>query len=84
MSDDCTRAFRGGQFAAAPPPVYAGSVLLPEARAARLRAHAAPAGDLAPLEFSRLHRRVVAVNISLFTVGVVAFVLHAAARPRLR
>ena len=62
--------------------LYAGGVLLPQARAARLRAQAAPAGDLAPLEFSRLHRRAVTVNIALFGVGLVAFVLHAAARPR--
>ncbi|MGH7318170.1 MAG: DUF4149 domain-containing protein [Candidatus Rokuibacteriota bacterium] len=62
--------------------VYAGSVLLPEARAARLRAQTAPAGDLAPLEFSRLHRRAVTVNIALFGVGLIALVLHAAARPR--
>ena len=44
--------------------VYAGHVLLPQAHAARLRAQSAPAGDLAPLEFSRLHRRAVAVNIT--------------------
>jgi len=62
--------------------VYAGHVLLPEAHAARLRAQAAPAGDLAPLEFSRLHRRAVAVNIALFGVGLLAFVLHGTARPR--
>lgn len=59
---------------------YAGQILLPQARAARVRAQAAPAGDLAPLEFSRLHRRAVAVNIALFGVGVVALLLHAAAR----
>jgi hypothetical protein len=58
---------------------YAGHVLLPEARAARLRAQAAPAGDLAPLEFSRLHRRAVAVNIAVFAVGAVALALHLAA-----
>jgi lysylphosphatidylglycerol synthetase-like protein (DUF2156 family) len=62
--------------------LYAGQVLLPEAHAARLRAQAAPAGDLAPLEFSRLHRRSVAVNIALFGVGLLALVLHAAAPPR--
>ena len=62
--------------------LYAGEVLLPEAHAARLRAQAAPAGDLAPLEFSRLHRRAVAVNIALFGVGLLALGLHAAARPR--
>jgi Domain of unknown function (DUF4149) len=62
--------------------LYAGQVLLPEAHAARLRAQAAPAGDLAPLEFRRLHRRSVAVNIALFGVGLLALVLHAAARPR--
>lgn len=56
--------------------VYAGHVLLPEARAARLRAQAAPAGDLAPLEFSRLHRRAVAVNIALFFTGAIALALH--------
>ena len=56
--------------------VYAGHVLLPEARAARLRAQAAPAGDLAPLEFSRLHRRAVAVNITIFLVGAIALTLH--------
>jgi hypothetical protein len=61
---------------------YAGQVLLPQAHAARLRAQAAPAGDLAPLEFSRLHRRAVAVNIALFGVGLLALVLHAAAPPR--
>jgi len=59
--------------------VYAGHVLLPEAHAARLRAQAAPAGDLAPLEFSRLHRRAVAVNIGVFAAGTVALVLHLAA-----
>jgi hypothetical protein len=59
--------------------VYAGHVLLPEAHAARLRAQAAPAGDLAPLEFSRLHRRAVAVNITIFVAGAVALVLHLAA-----
>jgi hypothetical protein len=62
--------------------LYAGHVLLPQAHAARLRAQAAPAGDLAPLEFSRLHRRAVAVNIALFGVGLLALVLHAAAPPR--
>ncbi len=62
--------------------VYAGQVLLPEAHAARLRAQSAPAGDLAPLEFSRLHRQAVAVNIALFGVAVLALVLHAAAPPR--
>jgi hypothetical protein len=62
--------------------LYAGQILLPEAHAARLRAQAAPAGDLAPLEFTRLHRRSVAVNIALFGVGLLALVLHAAARPR--
>jgi hypothetical protein len=56
--------------------VYAGHVLLPAAHAARLRAQAAPAGDLAPLEFSRLHRRAVAVNIAIFLTGVVALALH--------
>lgn len=62
--------------------VYAGGVLLPQAHAARLLAQAAPAGSLAPLEFSRLHRRAVAVNIALFGVGLVAFAVHATARPR--
>ncbi len=62
--------------------VYAGQVLLPQAHRARLRAEAARAGDLAPLEFSRLHRRAVGVNIALFGVGLVALVLHAAAPPR--
>jgi hypothetical protein len=62
--------------------LYAGNVLLPQAYAARLRAQAARAGDLAPLEFSRLHRRAIGVNIALFGVGAVALVLHAAARPR--
>jgi hypothetical protein len=57
--------------------VYAGQVLLPQAHAARLRAQAAPAGDRAPLEFSRLHRRAVVVNIGLFGVGLAALVLHA-------
>lgn len=58
--------------------VYAGHVVLPEAHAARLRAQAAPAGDLAPLEFSRLHRRAVAVNITIFAAGAVALALHLA------
>ena len=58
--------------------IYAGYVLLPEAHAARLRAQAAPAGDLAPLEFSRLHRRAVAVNIAIFGAGAVALALHLA------
>ena len=58
--------------------VYAGHVLLPQAHAARLRAQAAPAGDLAPLEFSRLHRRAVAVNIAIFAAGAVALALHLA------
>jgi hypothetical protein len=62
--------------------VYAGSVLLPATHRARLRAQAAPAGDPAPLAFSRLHRRAVAVNIGLVGVGLAAFVAHAAARPR--
>ncbi len=62
--------------------LYAGAILLPQAHAARVRAQAASAGDLAPLEFSRLHRRAVAVNIALFGVGVLALGLHAAARPR--
>jgi hypothetical protein len=62
--------------------IYAGQVLLPEVRVARLRAQAAPAGDLAPLEFSRLHRRAVVVNIALFGVGTLALLVHAAARPR--
>jgi len=62
--------------------VYAGHVLLPRASAARVRAQAALAGDPAPLEFSRLHRLAVTVNIALFGVGVVALGLHAAARPR--
>ena len=56
--------------------VYAGHVLLPEAGAARLRAQSAPAGDVAPLEFSRLHRRAVAVNIALFFTGAIALALH--------
>jgi hypothetical protein len=59
--------------------VYAGHVLLPEAHAARLRAQAAPAGDRAPLEFSRLHRRAVAVNIAIFATGALALALHLAA-----
>jgi hypothetical protein len=59
--------------------VYAGHVLLPQAHAARLRAQAAPAGDLAPLEFSRLHRWAVAVNIALFAAGAIALALHLAA-----
>src|SRR5215813_13220193 len=49
--------------------VYAGHVLLPQAHAARLRAQAAPAGDLAPLDFARLHRLAVAVNIAVFATG---------------
>lgn len=61
---------------------YAGSVLLPQTHAARLRAQAAPAGDLAPLEFSRLHRRAVTVNIALTGVGVLALLVHLGARPR--
>ena len=63
--------------------VYAGGVLLPQTRTARLRVQAAPAGDLAPLAFSRLHRRAVAVNIALFGVGALALLLHAATPPRL-
>jgi hypothetical protein len=59
--------------------VYAGHVLLPQAREARLRAQAAPPGDLAPLEFSRLHRRAIAVNIAVFAAGAVSLVLHLAA-----
>jgi hypothetical protein len=59
--------------------LYAGHILLPQAYAARIRAQRAPAGDLAPLEFSHLHRRAVAVNIALFAVGFVALGLHAAA-----
>jgi hypothetical protein len=62
--------------------VYAGHVLLPQAHAARLRAEAARAGDLAPLEFSRLHRQAVAVNIAIFGVALGALVLHAASGPR--
>jgi hypothetical protein len=58
--------------------VYAGYVLLPQARAARLRAQAAPAGDLAPLEFSRLHRRAVTINIAMFGTGALALALHLA------
>jgi hypothetical protein len=58
--------------------LYAGRVVLPAAHAARLRAQAAPAGDLAPLEFSRLHRWAVAVNISVFATGAVALALHLA------
>jgi hypothetical protein len=61
---------------------YAGHVLLPQAHAARLRAQAAVAGDMAPLEFSRLHRRAVAVNIALFLVVAAALALHAACPPR--
>jgi hypothetical protein len=56
--------------------LYAGHVLLPQAREARLRAQAAPAGDLAPMEFSRLHRRAVAVNIAVFFTGALALALH--------
>jgi hypothetical protein len=56
--------------------VYAGHVLLPQAHAARLRAQAAPAGDLAPMEFSRLHRLAVAVNITIFLTGAIALALH--------
>src|SRR5581483_2899978 len=52
--------------------VYAGQVLLPGA-------HAARAGDLAPLEFSRLHRLAVAVNIAVFLVGALGLALHALA-----
>jgi hypothetical protein len=59
--------------------VYAGHVLLPQAHAARLRAQAAPAGDLAPLEFSRLHRRAIAVNIAIFAAGTAGLALHLAA-----
>ena len=58
--------------------LYAGGVLLPEAHAARLRAQAAPAGDLSPLEFSRLHRLAVAVNIAVFAAGALALALHLA------
>jgi hypothetical protein len=60
--------------------LYAGGVLLPQARAARLRAQEALAGDLAPLEFSRLHRRAVGVNIALFGAGALALALHGASR----
>jgi len=56
--------------------VYAGHVLLPEAHDARVRAQAAPAGDLWPMEFSRLHRRAVAVNITIFLTGALALALH--------
>jgi hypothetical protein len=56
--------------------VYAGHILLPQAHAARLRAQSAPAGDLAPMEFSRLHRRAVAVNITIFLTGAIALALH--------
>jgi hypothetical protein len=62
--------------------IYAGGVLLPQARAARLRAAAAAPGDLAPLEFSRLHRRAVAVNIAVFAVGLLALALHSASGRR--
>jgi uncharacterized protein DUF4149 len=66
--------------------LYAGHILLPQAHAARLRAQVAPAGDLAPLEFSRLHRLAVAVNIAVFATGAIALALHLAgstdARPR--
>jgi hypothetical protein len=58
--------------------VYAGQVLLPQAHAARLRAEVAPAGDLAPLEFSRLHRLAVVVNIAVFATGAIALALHLA------
>src|SRR5262245_38782329 len=65
--------------------IYAGHVLLPQAHAARLRAQTAPAGDLAPMEFSRLHRRAVAVNIAIFATGALGLALHlaggAGARP---
>jgi hypothetical protein len=60
---------------------YAGHVLLPRAHAARLRAQAALAGDLAPLEFSRLHRLAVAFNIAVFAVGAAGLALHAASPP---
>jgi hypothetical protein len=60
--------------------LYAGNILLPQAYAARVRAQSAAAGDLAPLEFSRLHRWAITVNIALFAVGFVALALHAAAR----
>ena len=56
--------------------VYAGHILLPQAHAARLRAQSAPAGDLAPLEFSRLHRLSIGVNIAIFVAGAVALALH--------
>jgi hypothetical protein len=59
--------------------LYAGHVLLPQAREARIRAQAAPAGDPAPFEFSRLHRRAVAVNIAVFAAGAVSLALHLAA-----
>jgi Domain of unknown function (DUF4149) len=58
--------------------VYAGGILLPRAHAARVRAEVAPAGDLAPLEFSRLHRLAVAVNIAVFFAGAIALALHLA------
>lgn len=60
---------------------YAGHVLLPQTHAARLGAQVAPAGDLAPLEFSRLHRRAVTVNIALFGVVAAALALHASCPP---
>jgi hypothetical protein len=56
--------------------VYAGSVLLPRAHAARLRAQAAPAGDLAPREFARLHGLAMAVNVALLGVGLLTLGLH--------
>jgi hypothetical protein len=56
--------------------LYAGQVLLPQAHAARLRAETAPAGNLAPLAFSRLHRLAVAVNIAVFAAGAIALALH--------
>ena len=41
-----------------------------------------PAGDTAPLEFSRLHRLAVSVNIALFSVGALTLGVHTAVRPR--
>ena len=43
---------------------------------ARLAWSELPAGDLAPMAFSRLHRRAVTVNITIFLTGALALALH--------
>jgi Domain of unknown function (DUF4149) len=62
--------------------VYAGQVLVPEAQAVRVRAEAARPGDPAPMEFRRMHRFAVAVNIAVFGVGLAALAMHGVSRAR--